>query len=977
MKPYLKELGRIVPAYISAYPNAGLPNQFGQYDETPEIMAQQIKEYIDEGLVNILGGCCGTTPAHIAVYAPLVKNARPHVPAAKPEYMQLSGLELLEVSPDINFINVGERCNVAGSRKFLRLIKEGQYEEALAIARKQVDDGAQILDINMDDGLLDAEKEMTAFLNLLASDPDVSRIPFMLDSSKWAVLEAGLKCVQGKPVVNSISLKNGEEDFLRKARLIRGYGAAVIVMAFDEAGQADTFDRRIEICGRAYQLLTSDGFPPQDIIFDPNILAVATGIDEHRRYAADFLHAVEWIKANLPHAKISGGVSNLSFSFRGNDYIREVMHAVFLYHAVKRGMDMGIVNPGQSVIYEDIPPDLRDLVEDVIFDRNDDATDRLIAYAEKIKGDKQGQLMQQTEEWRTFPLDKRLEHALVKGISDYLEEDLAEALKHYPKAVNIIDQPLMTGMNRVGELFGSGKMFLPQVVKTARTMKRAVAILQPVIEAEKASAAGKAGKLLIATVKGDVHDIGKNIVAIILACNNYEVVDLGVMTPPDVIIRKVQEEQPDILCLSGLITPSLEEMAVVAAEMDKAGFHIPLLIGGATTSKLHTALKIDTKYKNGAVVYVKDASQAPAAVAKLVNPDTRSEYIRSIKTEYAGLREATASKNVDFVPLPEAVSKGVKLDWSAYIPVVPAVSGRTVIPHIPVESVVPYIDWRFFFHSWNLSARYASIQHADACPACRAAWLEAFAEDEREKAAEAAKLYSDAQLLLDKMVRGKTDCLRAVFGIFEAYSDSECIYVDGVCFPMLRQQVRNENNEYLSLCDFVLPKNSGRRDYVGAFTVAAHGGNVAEEYRRTGDEYRLLLLKSLLDRLAEATAEYVHEKIRKEYWGFAANENLTAQELFAMKYQGIRPATGYPSMPDQSVNFLLNSDLLHSEEIGILLTENGVMLPNAAVSGLIIAHPQSKYFAVGRISDEQAAVYAAHRGKTPDEIRKFLAGNLE
>ncbi|MDR1090972.1 MAG: methionine synthase, partial [Prevotella sp.] len=916
MKPFLKELGRIAPAYISAYPNAGLPNQFGEYDETPEIMAGQIKEYVNEGLVNILGGCCGTTPDHIAKYVDLVEGATPHKPAGKPGYMWLSGLELLEAKPEINFINVGERLNVAGSRKFLRLIKEGKYEEALTIAHKQVEDGAQILDVNMDEGLLDGVKEMTTFLNLMASDPDVSRIPVMIDSSKWEVLEAGLKCVQGKPVLNSISLKNGEEEFLHQARLIKQYGAAVIVMAFDEEGQADTFPRRKEICERAYNLLVNDGFNPVDIIFDPNILAIATGIEEHRNYAVDFLDTITWIKGNLPQAKISGGVSNLSFSFRGNDYVREAMHAVFLYYAIQRGMDMGIVNPGQSVVYDDIPPELRNLVEDVIFNRRPEATDELIEYAEKVKNEKLGQTEQKVEEWRSFPLDERIQYALMKGISDYLEEDLTEALKVYPKAVDIIDKPLMEGMNKVGDLFGAGKMFLPQVVKTARTMKRAVAFLQPTLEAQKASAAGsnKAGKLLIATVKGDVHDIGKNIVAIILACNNYEVIDLGVMTPPEVIIRKVEEEQPDILCLSGLITPSLEEMSIVAHEMEKAGFSIPLMIGGATTSKLHTAIKIDPKYNNGSVVYVKDASQAPSTVSKLINPKTKDDYINEVKQEYNSLRESAGDKKADLLPLSDVLDKGMKTDWTNYKAPEPKVAGRQILKAIPVGQIVPYIDWKFFFHSWNLSARYASIQNIDDCPSCRATWLNSFPEQEREKASEGMRLYKDAKALINQLIQNKAGCINAVFGIFEAYSEDECLYINGIRFPMLRQQKKNDKGEYLSLCDFVAPKSSGIKDYAGGFTVTAGVGasELMSEYERRGDEYKVLLLKSVLDRLAEATTEWLHAKIRKNYWGFAAGENITVNEMFALKYQGIRPAVGYPSIPDQSINFLLNNDLLQS-----------------------------------------------------------------
>lgn len=981
MKPFLKELGRLAPSLISAYPNAGLPNQFGLYDETPEIMARQIKEYIDEGLVNILGGCCGTTPEHIAKYVELVEGAKPHTPAAKPKYMWLSGLELLEAKPEINFINIGERCNVAGSRKFLRLIKEKKYEEALTTAHKQVEDGAQILDVNMDEGLLDGVVEMTNFLNLVSSDPDISRIPIMIDSSKWDVLEAGLKCVQGKPVVNSISLKGGEDEFLAQARLIKKYGAAVIVMAFDETGQADRYDRRIEICERAYNLLVNDGFNPMDIIFDPNILAIATGIEEHRGYAVDFLNTIDWIKANLPHAKISGGVSNLSFSFRGNDYIREVMHSVFLYYAIQKGMDMGIVNPGQSVIYEDIPDDLRNLVEDVIFNRRENATDELIEYAERIKDEKSNQPSDKVEEWRTFPLEKRIEYALVKGISDYMDEDMSEALAVYPKAVDIIDKPLMAGMNKVGDLFGSGKMFLPQVVKTARTMKRAVAILQPTIEAQKdsSSTSKSAGKLIIATVKGDVHDIGKNIVAIILACNNYEVIDLGVMVPPEVIIQKVKEENPDILCLSGLITPSLEEMTIVANEMEKAGFTIPLMIGGATTSKLHTAIKIDPKYKKGSVVYTKDASQAPAAVAKLINPNTKEDFIKEVKQEYESLRETQESKKVELLPIKTAIERSLKIDWAGYTPSKPNIEGVKVIPHIPIGKIVPFIDWKFFFHSWNLSARYHTVQFIDDCPSCRQNWINSFSEGEREKAEEGYKLFRDAQKLLDTLINKKVDFIKATYGIFEAYSEDECIYIDEVRFPMLRQQRKNEKDLYLSLADFVLPKNPDKKDYVGAFTVTAGAGGanvLLRDFESKGDEYNVLLLKSVLDRLAEGATEFLHAKIRTEYWGFAFGEDLTIQQMFELKYQGIRPAVGYPSIPDQSINFLLNQNLLDSTQIEVELTENGVMLPNASVSGLIFAHPQSRYFTVGQISEEQVEHYIKHRGEDPAIIRKFLAVNM-
>jgi 5-methyltetrahydrofolate--homocysteine methyltransferase len=978
MKPFLKELGRIAPSYISAYPNAGLPNQFGEYDETPEIMAEQIREYIDEQLVNIIGGCCGTTPDHIAQYAALIENAQPHTPASKSPYMHLSGLELLEAKPEINFINVGERCNVAGSRKFLRLIKEKNYEEALTIARKQVEDGAQILDVNMDEGLLDAAQEMTTFLNLLASDPDVSRIPVMIDSSKWEVIEAGLKCVQGKTVVNSISLKNGQEEFLHQARLIRRYGAAVIIMAFDETGQADRYERRIEICKRAYDLLVNDGFNPLDIIFDPNILAIATGIEEHRNYAVDFLKTIEWIKANLPGAKISGGVSNLSFSFRGNDYVREVMHSIFLYYAIQKGMDMGIVNPGQSVIYEDIPLDLRNLVEDVIMNRRPEATDELIDYATKVKDDHSKGGDKKVLEWRGYSLEERLKYALVKGISDYLKEDLEEALMVYPRALDIIDKPLMAGMNKVGDLFGSGKMFLPQVVKTARTMKQAVAILEPVLESEKKEgAAAKAGKMLIATVKGDVHDIGKNIVGIILACNNYEVIDLGVMVPPEVIIQKVKEEKPDILGLSGLITPSLEEMSIVAQEMEKAGFSIPIMIGGATTSKLHTAIKIDPNYSRGAVVYVKDASQSPQAVANLINPETRDGYAAKVRQEYLELRESAKSQQVELLPYSAAKAKSMKIDWDSYAPYVPKKIGRRVLRNIPVEDIIPFLDWKFFFHSWNLSARYASIENVHDCPSCVNTWLNTFPESEREKASEGMSLFRDANKMLNQLAHSRVKYINAVFGVYEANSDGEDLIIDGIRFPMLRQQKKNDKEEYLSLADFVTPLSSGKTDYVGAFTVTAGAGSddLLKAYEKEGEEYKALLLKSILDRLAEATTEYLHARIRTEFWGFASEESISVKEMFALKYQGIRPAVGYPSIPDQTINFLLNENLLQSSEIGVTLTENGVMHPNASVSGIIISHPRAKYFNVGKINADQVKDYAARRGMDEYTVNKFLAAN--
>lgn len=984
LKPYVKELGKAAPFYISTYPNAGLPNQLGEYDETPEKMASQIREFIDERLINVVGGCCGTTPEHISKYVDLVKGAIPHERSKPSEYMQLSGLEMLEVSPQINFLNIGERCNVAGSRKFLRLIKEQKYEEALDIARKQVEDGAQVLDINMDEGLLDGVKEMTNFLNMLASDPDVSRVPIMIDSSDWNVLEAGLKCVQGKPILNSISLKNGEVEFLRQAKLAQMYGAAVVVMAFDETGQAASYERRIEICERAYRLLTENGFDPKDIIFDPNILAIATGMDEHKNYAVDFIESVTWIKENLPHAKVSGGVSNLSFSFRGNDYIRELMHSAFLYHAINAGLDMGIVNPSQSVIYEDIPENEKQLVEDVIFNRNDDATERLMAYAEKIKKDKSTDTEQaKSEEWRNYTLDERLSYALVKGISDHMEEDLAEALRIYPRAVDIIDKPLMEGMNRVGDLFGAGKMFLPQVVKAARAMKKAVSILQPVLEAEKSTEeSNKAGKILLATVKGDVHDIGKNIVSIVLSCNNYDIIDLGVMVPPEKIIETIKKEKPDIVGLSGLITPSLGEMGVVAEEMQKAGLNIPLLIGGATTSKLHTALKIEPKY-SGPVVYVKDASQAPSAVANLMNRESRQEYIEKVKEEYERLRENYSQKEVELVTIDEARENAYKIDWNSFESYKPNSLGRIKLDKINIAEIIPWLDWKFLFPAWNLSARFHTITRIGKSDEERAKWIESFREDDREKGKEAIKLYDDAVEMLNKFVSDDVDYIRAVFGIYEAYSDNDTIYVKGdakedyTAFPFLRQQKKSRKNEYYCLSDFTAPLESGKKDYIGAFAVTAGFGadDQLERYSVEGDEYNGLLMKSLLDRLAEAATEWLHAKVRREYWGYASDEDLTIDEMLAVRFQGIRPAVGYPSIPDQTTNFTLH-DLLSTEEIGIKLTENGVMHPNASVSGLFFSHPQSKYFGIGEIDGAQMVDYANRKKKNPDEIRKFLMANL-
>lgn len=979
MKPYIAELARFAPYYISAYPNAGLPNSFGEYDETPEKMAIHVKPFIDEQLINIIGGCCGTTPGHIAKYPELVKDAKPHVPVKQPDCLWLSGLELLEVKPENNFVNVGERCNVAGSRKFLRLINEGKYDEALTIARKQVEDGAQIIDVNMDDGMLDTCKEMVTFLNLIASEPDVARVPVMIDSSKWNVIESGLKCVQGKSIVNSISLKEGEDVFIEHATRIKQLGAATVVMAFDENGQADTFERKIEVCARAYRLLTEKvNFNPQDIIFDPNILAIATGMEEHAGYGLDFIRAVEWIKTNLPGAKVSGGVSNLSFSFRGNNYVREVMHSVFLYHAIGKGMDMGIVNPSSFVIYEDIEPGLRLLVEDVILNRRPEATEELITFAQNYQQTATGTKEEIHESWRGLPLTGRLEHALVKGIGDYLEEDLTEALTFYPRAVDIIDGPLMSGMNKVGELFGAGKMFLPQVVKTARTMKKAVAILQPAIESQKAAGGSdKAGKILFATVKGDVHDIGKNICSIVLSCNNYDVTDLGVMVPAEVIIKKAIEEQPDFVCLSGLITPSLEEMAHVVSEMEKAGLSIPVMVGGATTSKLHTAVKIAPHYSHP-VIHVLDASQNPLVAAKILNKDTRDEYITSVNAEYEVLRNSLKAKNEILLPLAEVRAHPVPIDWKNFTPTEPRQQGRQVLPFIPLEEVIPYIHWNFFFHAWRLNGKFAEIASIHGCDACRASWLASMPEELRPKAEEAMQLYKDAVKFLNRLVEMNAEYIKAVYGIFPSYSDGDDLWIGNQVFPMLRQQASRDDNAYKSLADYVMPKSEGCTDYAGAFIVTAGSGieYLMKKFDNEGDTYNAMLLQTLTDRLAEAATEYLHEKVRKEYWGYSPDESCSVPDLFRCKYQGIRPAIGYPSLPDQMLTFTVNN-LLDASAIGVELTGNGALYPSATVCGLFFAHPAARYFQIGNISDEQLNDYATRRGLQPEEIKKWLIRNIE
>lgn len=980
MKPFLKELAANAPYYISAYPNAGLPNRFGEYDETPEVMLEQVKELLNEGLVNIIGGCCGTTPDHIAAISRSVDRVQPHKPASTQQKTFLSGLELLAIDADKNFINVGERCNVAGSRKFLRLIKEQKYDEALTIARQQVEDGAQILDINMDDAMLDAKSEMTVFLNLIASDPDICKVPMMIDSSRFEVIEAGLKCIQGKSIVNSISLKEGEEQFLAHAAKIKQLGAAVVVMAFDEKGQADTFERRIEICERAYNLLTEQiGFNPSDIIFDPNILAIATGIKEHDNYSVDFINATKWIKSNLPGAKVSGGVSNLSFSFRGNNYIREVMHAVFLYHAINAGMDMGIVNPATNVTYADIPTDLLELVEDVVLNRKENATETLIEVAESLKEKNTESASKQTDTIScNQTVEERLIWALRKGNADNLEKDLEEALLIYGSALAIIDGPLMKGMNIVGDLFGEGKMFLPQIVKTARTMKKAVEILQPVIEAQKAADKNvtTAGKYLLATVKGDVHDIGKNIVSVILSCNNFEVIDLGVMVPTEEIVRTAMEQKVDFIGLSGLITPSLEEMCKVAAALEEAGVTIPLMIGGATTSELHTAVKIAPNY-SGPVFHLKDAARNPILAAQLQNPLTKEETIVSLKQEQERLRLSIQDKP-KLMAFKDAVASKCQFDWDAYTIPVPRDLGIQTITEIKIADLLPYINWTYFFHVWKFDGPFAQIANIDGCDACRASWLAHFSQEDRPKAAEAMQLFKEANRMLNRLASDIDVKLKAKVGLFKAVADDYSIKIEHNnstwVVPTLRQQKPSNTPVCKSLADYIYPVNSDNiSDYIGSFvvTVGEDFAFLLEKYKSEGDTYNSLLLQSLGDRLVEAASEWLHEKVRKEYWGYAAEEQLAFSDIKKGHYRGIRPAVGYPSLPDQSVNFIMN-EMLNYGDLGIVLTEHGAMYPQATVSGLYFAHPESKYFIIGDIDQEQRQKYSELRGVNENELKQFV-----
>ena len=971
LRQYVQELSRVAPVFVSAHPNAGLPNEFGQYDETAEHMAEVLREFAEHGLVNFVGGCCGTTPAHIRAIADAVRGLAPRQrPQLEPK-CRLSGLEPLTIGPDSIFVNVGERTNVTGSRKFARLVLAGDYEAGIEIARQQVESGAQMIDINMDEGMLDSQAAMVKLLQLIAAEPGISRVPVVLDSSKWSVIEAGLKCTQGKGVVNSISLKEGEESFVRHATLVRRYGAAVIVMAFDEQGQADTAERKVEICTRCYRILTERvGFPPEDIIFDPNIFAIGTGIEEHSGYALAYIEATRRIKATLPHALVSGGVSNVSFSFRGNDPVREAIHAAFLYHAIEAGMDMGIVNAGQLPIYSDIPPDLLERVEDVVLNRRPDATDRLLAVADQVKGqlgDKAADLA-----WREAPVQERLTHALVEGIADWIVEDTEEARRLVERPIQVIEGPLMAGMNVVGDLFGAGKMFLPQVVKSARVMKKAVAHLVPYIEAERESSAVAQtnGRVLLATVKGDVHDIGKNIVGVVLQCNNYEVIDLGVMVPCAKILETARREAVDIIGLSGLITPSLEEMSFVAGEMEREGFRIPLLIGGATTSRVHTAVRIEPHYK-GPTVHVLDASRAVGVAGSLLSSTLRDGFVAEVREEYRDVREQRSRHRPEErrQPLANARRNRLAIDWTGVTPPPPCSTGLTVLDDYPLEDLVQRIDWTPFFQTWELAGHYPDILKDPTVGSA------------------ATSLFADAQALLDRMVRERLLLARAVFGVFRAnavgddielYADEERAEQLAVIHTLRQQMIKPPGRPNLALADFVAPRASGVADYVGAFAVTTGErlDALVASFEAAHDDYNAIMAKALADRLAEAFAERLHERVRREYWAYAPDETLDNAALVREQYQGIRPAPGYPACPDHTEKRIL-FDLLRAEtNAGITLTESFAMLPSAAVSGYYFWHPQAQYFGVGKIERDQVEDYARRKGMDVATAERWLAPNL-
>ncbi|MGI4833069.1 MAG: methionine synthase [Janthinobacterium lividum] len=992
LKTYVRELSRLADVSVSAYPNAGLPNAFGGYDESAQEFAALVEDYLKEGLLNVVGGCCGTTPQHIAELRRLADKYPTRQPAgpAVPELavdgvlstlgpvalssLGLAGLEPFNVTPGSLFVNIGERCNVTGSRAFARLIRAGDYDAALAVARAQVEGGAQVLDVNMDEGMLDSEAAMTTFLNLIASEPDIARLPLMIDSSKWTVIEAGLKCVQGKSIVNSISLKEGEERFRHYARLVRQYGAAVVVMAFDENGQADNYQRRVEICRRSYDILTKQvGFPAEDIIFDPNILTVGTGIEEHRRYALDFIAAVKWIKENLPGARTSGGVSNISFAFRGNDVVREAMHAAFLYHAIRAGLDMGIVNAGQLAVYDDVPKDLLDRCEDVLLDRRPDATERLVDFAEGLKGQKAAgpHVNADALAWRALPVQERLQHALVRGLADFIDQDTEEVRQLLGRPLDVIEGPLMAGMNVVGDLFGAGKMFLPQVVKSARVMKKAVAYLQPYLEAEKGGSARQtAGKILLATVKGDVHDIGKNIVGVVLACNNFEIVDLGVMVPLERILDEAQKQGADIIGLSGLITPSLDEMVYVAREMEKRQLQVPLLIGGATTSRLHTAVKIAPAY-SGPAVYVNDASRSVGVAASLLG-SAKSAYNQTIAAEYQALREDHAGRQRDknYLPIEAARANGYHADWETAPITKPSFLGTQVLDNYPLEELARYIDWTPFFHTWELRGRYPRIlEDANLGEAAR-------------------KLFEDAQKMLAEVIENKSLTARAVLGFWpantqdhdtiEVYEDDTRQQVRDEFFTLRQQSEKAPGVPNVAFSDYLAPRDSGRADYLGGFAVTAGLGieKLIEHYEADHDDYSSIMIKAIADRLAEAFAERLHERVRQEFWGYAPHEHLSGEELIKETYRGIRPAPGYPGCPDHTEKITLFRLLDAERQTGIILTENLAMYPTAAVSGLYYAHPAASYFGLGKIGRDQVADMAARKRMPLPELERWLMPNL-
>ncbi|HEX2020513.1 MAG TPA: methionine synthase, partial [Aurantimonas sp.] len=977
MRDHLSEIASVAETLVCAYPNAGLPNEFGEYDQSPEAMAAEVEIFAKEGLVNVVGGCCGSTPDHIKALATMLAGYKPRkLPVIDP-LMRLSGLEPFTLTSDIPFVNVGERTNVTGSAKFRKLITAGDFAAALVVARDQVENGAQVIDVNMDEGLIDSERAMVEFLNLVAAEPDIARVPVMIDSSKWSIIEAGLKCVQGKSIVNSISMKEGEEAFLQQARLVRAYGAAVVVMAFDEEGQADTEARKVEICTRAYKLLTEKvGFPPEDIIFDPNVFAVATGIEEHDNYGVDFIEATRRITSTLPHVHVSGGVSNLSFSFRGNEPVREAMHAVFLYHAIQAGMDMGIVNAGQLAVYDTIDAELREACEDVVLNRQPKgggtATDRMLELAEKYRGTAGKEARVQDLAWREKPVSERLAHALVNGITEYIDADTEEARLEAARPLHVIEGPLMDGMNIVGDLFGAGKMFLPQVVKSARVMKQAVAHLLPYMEEEKRLNGGEgrknAGKVLMATVKGDVHDIGKNIVGVVLACNNYEVIDLGVMVPASKILEVARQEKVDIIGLSGLITPSLDEMVHVAAEMEREGFDIPLLIGGATTSRVHTAVKIHPRYERGQSVYVTDASRAVGVVSSLISEETRDQTVETIRAEYKKVADAheKSERGKQRLAIARARENRFQTDWSAFEPTAPSFSGTKVFTEWDLEELSRYIDWTPFFQTWELKGRYPAIL-----------------EDERQGEA-ARSLFADAQAMLKQIIAEKWFRPQAVIGFWPANASGDDIRLytgedrkdELTTFFTLRQQLTKRGDRpNLALADFVAPEGSGKADHVGAFVVTAgiEEEAIANRFAKANDDYASIMVKALADRFAEAFAERMHEKVRREFWGYAPDESYKPDELIGEPYRGIRPAPGYPAQPDHTEKTTV-FDLLDAEAaIGVKLTESMAMWPGSSVSGLYLGHPEAHYFGVAKVERDQVEDYAARKGMDVAEVERWLA----